>query len=228
MKLQTKLNDLNKEREDCQKKIEEAGNKRKELENRRKELQMERSNVIRDRQMKDSEKKNLEKSLKQLQRQQEHSRDSYRVFGMEFENLMADIERNAQRFSAPPLGPVGKYVRLVGAAAQNRDLCDLIESDMGRGILRSFVVNTMEDQRELQGIFARHFRGGKPPNITRLQFRNDRIHLHDGIRAYSTDDYTVVMDHLQFDNDMVYNYLISQTDIATTLVLTDDQAEHLG
>ena len=94
LKLQTKLNDLNKEREDCQKKIEEAGNKRKELENRRKELQMERSNVIRDRQMKDSEKKNLEKSLKQLQRQQEHSRDSYRIFGIEFETLVSKCRCN--------------------------------------------------------------------------------------------------------------------------------------
>ena len=35
------------------------------------------------------------------------------------------------------------------------------------------------------------------------------------------------MDYLQFDNDMAFNYLISQTDIATTLVLTDEQAEHL-
>ena len=51
---------------------------------------------------------------------------------------------------------------------------------MGRGVLRSFVVNTMDDQRELQGIFARHFRSGKPPNITRLQFRSGRIPLHDG------------------------------------------------
>ena len=47
------------------------------------------------------------------------------------------------------------------------------------------------------------------------------------IRAHSTIDYTVVMDYLQFENDMVFNYLISQTDIATTLVLTDEQAEHL-
>ena len=66
-----------------------------------------------------------EKSLKQLQRQQEHSRDSYRVFGIEFENLMADIERNANRFSAPPLGPVGKHVRLVGEASQDRGAIQL-------------------------------------------------------------------------------------------------------
>ena len=141
---------------------------------------------------------------------------------------MADIERNTNKFSAPPLGPVGKYVRLVGGAAQDGDLCDLIESDIGRGVLRSFVVNTMDDQRVLQGIFARHFRSGKPPNITRLQFRSERVSLHEGNRADSTEDYAVVMDYLQFDNDMVFNYLISQTDIATTLVLTDEQAEDLG
>ena len=92
---------------------------------------------------------------------------------------MKDIASNMHRFSMPPLGPVGKYVRLVGRAAQDRDLCDLIESDVTRAILRSFVVNTMEDQRELQGIFRRHFRNGKPPNITKLQFQG-RINLHDG------------------------------------------------
>ena len=92
---------------------------------------------------------------------------------------MEDIAHNKHRFSRPPLGPVGKYVRLVGGAAQDRDLCDLIESDVGRPILRSFVVNTMEDQRELQGIFRRHFRSGKPPNITKLQFQG-KINLHDG------------------------------------------------
>ena len=92
---------------------------------------------------------------------------------------MEDIKRNEHRFSRPPLGPVGKYVRLVGRAAQDRELCDLIESDVGRTILRSFVVNSMEDQREVQGIFKRHFRSGKPPNITKLQFQG-RINLHDG------------------------------------------------
>ena len=93
---------------------------------------------------------------------------------------MEDIKRNEHRFSRPPLGPVGKYVRLVGRAAQDRELCDLIESDVGRTILRSFVVNSMEDQRQLQGIFKRHFRSfSKPPNITKLQFQG-RINLHDG------------------------------------------------
>ena len=47
------------------------------------------------------------------------------------------------------------------------------------------------------------------------------------LRAHSTEDYAVVLDYLQFDNDMAFNFLISQTDIHTTLVLTDEQAEHL-
>ena len=47
------------------------------------------------------------------------------------------------------------------------------------------------------------------------------------LRAHSTEEYAVVLDYLQFDNDMAFNFLISQTDIHTTLVLTDDQAEHL-
>ena len=45
--------------------------------------------------------------------------------------------------------------------------------------------------------------------------------------AHSTEEYAVVLDYLQFDHDMAFNFLISQTDVATTLVLTDEQAEHL-
>ena len=96
---------------------------------------------------KKSVKVGLAKSLKQLQQQMEHGRDVSRVFGVEFENLMVDIERNLDKFSTPPVGPVGRHVRLVGQAARDQDLCNLIESDLGRGRLRTFLVKTMDDQR---------------------------------------------------------------------------------
>ena len=43
-----------------------------------------------------------------------------RVFGVEFESLMADIERNLTKFSAPPVGPVGRHVKLVGQATRDQ------------------------------------------------------------------------------------------------------------
>ena len=157
--LQKKLDDLNKSQEEWKKKIEVGGNKRRELGDRGMELKANRSEVRTEQTRKKSERLGLAKSLKQLQQQMEHSRNVSRVFGVEFENLMADIERNMTKFSAPPVGPVGRHIKLVGQAARDRDLCDLIESDLGRGRLRSFIVNTMDDQRELLGIFARHLQG---------------------------------------------------------------------
>ena len=50
----------------------------------------------------------------------ERSRNVSRVFGVEFENLMADIERNLTKFSAPPVGPVGRHVKLVGQATRDQ------------------------------------------------------------------------------------------------------------
>ena len=144
--LQKKLNDLNKAQEEWKKKIEEGGNKRRELQDRRMELQAKRSEVRTEQSRKKSERLGLAKSLKQLQQQMEHGRDLSRVFGVEFATLMADIERNSDKFSAPPVGPVGRHVKLVGQAARDQDLCDLIESDLGRGRLRTFIVNTMDDQ----------------------------------------------------------------------------------
>ena len=44
--------------------------------------------LFRDHSKKVNDKAALEKNLMQLQRQQEHSRDSYHVFGVEFEGLV--------------------------------------------------------------------------------------------------------------------------------------------
>ena len=43
------------------------------------------------------------------------------------------------------------------------------------------------------------------------------------MRAASTEDYTVLMDYLQFDNDVAFNFFVTETDMATTLVLSEDQ-----
>ena len=72
---------------------------------------------------------------------------------------------------------------------------------------------------------------GSSKNVTYVapfqHLKAQQISLMFRLRAHSTEDYAVVLDYLQFDNDMAFNFLISQTDIHTTLVLTDEQAEHL-
>ena len=40
-------------------------------------------------------------------------------------------------------------------------------------------------------------------------------------------EYAVLMDYLKFDNDMAFNYMITHTDMSTTLVLTEEQAGKL-
>ena len=47
--------------------------------------------------------------------------------------------------------------------------------------------------------------------------------MKDGMRAASTQDFTVLMDYLQFDNDMAFNFFVTQTGMATTLVLSEEQ-----
>ena len=137
---------------------------------------------------------------------------------------MSDIERNVTRFSKLPVGPVGRHIKLVGQAARDKDLSALMESDLGRGFLRSFVVNTMDDQRALQAIFKRHYPNCKPPGITKMEFRNERLPAGNKVRAASTSDYTVLMDYMEVDNNVAFNYLLTHSDIATTLVLTEEQA----
>ena len=47
--------------------------------------------LFRDHSKKLNDKAALEKNLMQLQRQQEHSRDSYHVFGVEFKGLVGNF-----------------------------------------------------------------------------------------------------------------------------------------
>ena len=224
--LQKKLDDLNKSQEEWKRKIEEGGNQRRSLHDRMMELKANRSRILAEQSKRRTEGTGLAQSLKRLQQQMSQSRDVSRVFGVEFEGLMADIERNLSRFSAPPVGPVGRHVKLVGRAARERDLCDLIESDLGRGRLRSFAVKTMDDQRALQEIFKRHFHGRKPPNITKMDFKHHQVDMA-GKRAASTKDFTVLMDFFQFDNDHAFNFFMAETDIANTLMLADqDQGSY--
>ena len=77
-------------------------------------------------------------------------------------------------------------------------------------------------RRELLRIFGRHFHGRKPPRITKMPFRQ-RVHLKDGMRAASTEDFTALMDYFQFDNDVAFNFFVCETDMLTTLVLSEEQ-----
>ena len=224
--LKGKLENLNKSQEEWKRKIEEGGNRRKNIQDRMMELKANRSKVVTEQSNRKTERNGLAQKLKESQQRMAQSRDVSRVFGVEFEDLMADIERNLSKFSAPPVGPVGRHVKLVGRAALEPDLRDLIESDLGRGRLRSFAVKTMDDQRALQEIFKRHFHGRKPPNITKMDFKHHKIDMA-GKRATTTQDFTVLMDFFQFDNDHAFNFFMAETDIANTLLLADqDQGSH--
>ena len=63
------------------------------------------------------------------------------------------------------------------------------------GLLRSFVVNSFDDQRKLSELFGKHFILGKPPNIVRMDFRK---RFRDACPS----------DYLKVDNDVAFNYLL--------------------
>ena len=60
---------------------------------------------------------------------------------------------------------------------------------------------------------------------TSIKYPNSkhRIPLKEGERAASTRDFTVLMDYFRFDNDVAFNYFVTETDVTTTLVLSDQE-----
>ena len=54
------------------------------------------------------------------------------------------------RFSKPVIGPVSRYIHLAGNAAVDDDLAQVLEVELGRGLLQSFIVNHKRDYDILQ------------------------------------------------------------------------------
>ena len=91
LKLQNRLADLNSDQSNWRNKIEEGGNRRKELQDQKKDLQSQRRKVVDDKNRKKAERDGLEKTLRQLQKQQEQSQGLSRIFGIEMENLASVV-----------------------------------------------------------------------------------------------------------------------------------------
>ena len=60
------------------------------------------------------------------------------------------------RFTKPPIGPFGKHIRLVGDAAKDKDIAQVIEVMLGRGLLQAFVINDQRDYKVLKEMLQSH------------------------------------------------------------------------
>ncbi|XP_060877995.1 structural maintenance of chromosomes protein 6-like [Metopolophium dirhodum] len=125
-----------------------------------------------------------------------------------------EVAFKQNKFIKKPIGPIGAYIKV-----NNDKWIFAIENFLGRGTLRTFLVDNFTDNKVLQSIMDRIITGNirKPTVITSKFF--DKVH---NITATETQNNLFRM--LNFTSPIVANCLIDNNHIET-IMLVDDTAE---
>ncbi|TRY60937.1 hypothetical protein TCAL_04216 [Tigriopus californicus] len=146
-------------------------------------------------------------------------------FGFEFEDLIQDINR-CKDFKEKPIGPIGRHIKLVGKAAKDKNLADLLETELGKGFLRGFLVASWEDSKALSALFERHFHRRRPPSIIIWKFRGQKDNIEHG-KVQTNPEMPGMLDYLEFDHPDVFNYVVDYKRVESTIVVDQVQAQKL-
>lgn len=146
-------------------------------------------------------------------------------FGYEFEELVQDINR-CKDFKVKPVGPIGRHIKLVGKAATDKNLADLLETELGKGFLRGFLVASWEDSKVLSALLERHFHRRRPPSIIIWQFRGQKDDIKHG-QVQTNPEMPGMLDFLEFDHPDVFNYVVDYKRIESTIVVDQVKAQKL-
>ncbi|XP_025205061.1 structural maintenance of chromosomes protein 6 [Melanaphis sacchari] len=145
--------------------------------------------------------------------------DRINFYGNWMPQLVKNIEIafNQNKFIKKPIGPIGAYIKV-----NNNKWIFSIENFLGRGTLRTFLVDNFTDNKVLQSIMDRTITGNvrKPTVITSKFF--DQVH---NITAKETQNNLFRM--LNFSSPVVANCLIDINRIET-IMLVDDTVEAMS
>uniref|UniRef100_A0A2S2P714 Structural maintenance of chromosomes protein 6 n=1 Tax=Schizaphis graminum TaxID=13262 RepID=A0A2S2P714_SCHGA len=169
--------------------------------------------------LKNNEVTPLQRKIGELNRNissMSHQEDRINFYGNWMPQLVKNIEIafNQKKFIKKPIGPIGAYIKV------NDDKWIFsIENFLGRGNLRTFLVDNFTDNKVLQSIMDRTITGNarKPSVITSKFF--DKVH---NITAKETQNNLFRM--LNFTSPVVANCLIDNNRIET-IMLVDNTAE---
>ena len=137
--------------------------------------------------------------------------------------LCKDIDNNVNRFGKKPIGPLALYVQLDDESAKDPTMAALLETVIGPKILRSFIVESHKDKKTLMGLMYKHF----PREIPEIQikpFAQGRYSVDEG-RVPTSCGIKTILDHLVFQDDMVFNFILDRCKIERKLVTTDAIAQ---
>ena len=211
--LMQNLRDLEADKEQNSNEIKRLGNGRNDI-----EMQQEE---------KTNEKNTMKQSLKVKQKEQDFRKDflnkyttqSLGRFGeriMRLEKEIDDYNRDSNVFTKRPIGPMGRYMRLKNDASSDNTLVQLLEIELGVGLLKSYICNCRKDREILEKIIKPIWGHAKPPIIYTRKF-SDKEYSVAQLSRYSADTKNsslhTVMDYLQFDDPNVFNLVVDQKHI---------------
>ena len=193
----------------------------KRLGDRRNDVEIKEEEKIKE---KNTFKQRLKsKTKEQLYRQNflsKYKTQSLSRFGeqvIKLEKEIDDYVRDSNVFTKRPIGPLGRYVRLKGEACNDEKLAELLEIELGSGLLRSYICNCRQDRTKLEGIINPIWSNTtfKSPLIFTRTFSDNR-YSEAMLSKFSVDvreNLFCVMDFLGFDNPNVFNLVVDQKQI---------------
>ena len=198
-----------------------AGEQRDAIQDKEKEI--EKDSRKQKNMLENQKRKLVNIQQHQMEMNRNNSRNQLERFGdgRNFVNLCNDIER--ANFQSKPIGPVGQYIRI--NEGTDDTLCTLIETQIRKPNLESFIVENKADRLLLEQLMARHFHRSKPHIIVRPSIGR-RYDISRG-RVPKDCNVQTILDHLTFENDEVFNFVVDSFKIEQILVTTDNIAQKL-
>ena len=88
----------------------------------------------------------------ELERLKSSGKNKLAAYGPDICNVVNEINKNARRFKAKPIGPLGMFVKIRENTPE--DIIRALDHEMAP-ILSAFLVSCSQDQKELFNIFQR-------------------------------------------------------------------------
>lgn len=145
------------------------------------------------------------------------------LFGPKMPQLVAEVGKNKRAFKKPPIGPIGAYIKL--KPGTNAKASAVIETELSKGFLASFLVDNFEDKKSLQQIAKRL---NVFVSVICSRFLPAAHDVSGGRVDGSSRGFSAIIDHLDVDNVNVANSLIDNKQVEKILIVPDErQAQEL-
>jgi len=220
-----KLANLKEKKEDLENKIDQEGLTRDLQENKLKEEDAREKQFKKENDRIDEQISSISQDLKDMERM---SNQQVAVYGGKFPLLQSVIKKNEKKFHRIPLGPLGTFIKLQGDPVTDQNLALLVENELGRSQLSSYLTTDDHDRRILTNIVNNLFDGREARNKPMIYTSRFLDKKHPIERFKVRSGFPILFDYLNIEDPNVFNHIVDQRKIEQIIVCkTQDEAKNL-